>query len=67
MRIVSRTVGSKNYYLMIIEELYIRTLNIVYVIFGYDIPCCSRVVIFDNFVVLVSRFTGVFQYCLIDM
>ena len=36
-----RTVGSKNYYLMIIEELYIRTLNIVYVIFGYDIPCCS--------------------------
>ena len=34
---------------MTIEELYIRTLNIVYVIFGYDIPCCNRVVIFDKF------------------
>ena len=41
---------------MTIEELYIRTLNTVYVIFGYDIPGCSSVVIFDNFVVLVSRF-----------
>ena len=41
---------------MTIEELYIQTLNTVYVIFGYDIPGCSSVVIFDNFVVLVSRF-----------
>ena len=47
---------------MTIEELYIRTLNIVYVIFGYDIPCCSRVVIFDNFVVLVSRFYWCFFF-----
>ena len=39
---------------MTIEELYIRTLNTVYVIFGYDIPGCSSVVIFYNFVVLVS-------------
>ena len=38
------------------KELYIRTLNNVFVIFGYDIPCCSRVVIFDYIVVLVSSF-----------
>ena len=40
-----------------------------YVIFGYDIPCCSRVVIFDNFVVLVSRFYWCFflNIALIDM
>ena len=59
----------KHYYLMTIEELYIQTLNIVYVIFGYDIPCCSRVVIFDNFVVLVSRFYWYFFFniALIDM
>ena len=48
----------KTYYFLTIEELYIRTLNTVYVIFGYDIPGCSSVVIFDNFV----DFTGIFAY-----
>ena len=56
---------------MTIEELYIRTLNIVYVIFGYDIPCFGRVVIFcfDNFLVLVSRLYWCFFFniALIDM
>ena len=47
---------SEQNYLMTRKELYIRTLNNVFVIFGYDIPCCSRVVIFDYIVVLVSSF-----------
>ena len=64
---VSRTGRSENNYLMTRKELYIRTLNNVYVIFGYDIPCCSRVVIFDYIVVLVSRFYWGFSICLIDM
>ena len=47
---------SEQNYLMTRKEPYIRTLNNVYVIFGYDIPCCSRVVILDYIVVLVSSF-----------
>ena len=47
---------SEQNYLMTRKELYIRTLHKVFVIFGYDIPCCSRVVIFDYIVVLVSSF-----------
>ena len=50
---------------MTIEELYIGTLNTVYVIFGYDIPGCSSVVIFDNFVVLVSRFY--WYFCILTL
>ena len=42
---------------MTIEELYIRTLNTVYVILSYDIPCCGRVVISDSFVVIEPDFT----------
>ena len=52
-------------------ELYIQTLNIVYVIFGYDIPCCSSVVIFDNFVVLIcnksDRYIQFFWVCCVGL
>ena len=58
---------------MTIEELYIQTLNTVYVILSYDIPCCGRVVISDGCfscsvqILLMNYFSMVFLLYVINL